>query len=95
MRCPRRLVVLSQTHDLLNLRRRDRRLAVATLTHYPELGQPLRREPLVAALLRLTQTLAEQDQQPSREIGVVIQQLLEYGWVNGKGWPSIALISPK
>src|SRR5674476_1334350 len=46
MRCPCRLFVLSQAHDLLNLLRRDHWLAPATFTHLAELGQPLGGEPV-------------------------------------------------
>jgi len=41
MRCPGRLFVLSQAHDLLNLLRTDPRFAATALAYLAELGQPL------------------------------------------------------
>ena len=46
MRCPGRLLVHGQTHDLLNFLRRDPRFAATTQPYLAELGQPLRGEPI-------------------------------------------------
>src|SRR5665647_677822 len=45
VRCTGRLFVLSQTHDLLNLLRRDPRFAATTVPYLAELGQPFSGEP--------------------------------------------------